>query len=437
VAWAPDATPFVSLYACGRLVGCAGSDEGPPRERLARAFVRALADRRAAALDEAGRAALSAQVSYPSAQRPLAARAAEEAIEVGSDGVALLGPAGEAAVLLPSVARDGALGPAQLLVLLARKAGRPLDRAGARLVALRAEEVAAGDGARFAGDARSLGADWLAARVGDSGQVDGAVDPHSGAALVDDAMPHGRAAVAAAALAACGRRAEAERALAWIGGQLAAALDGRAVRGWPEHPARQAGTLALAVLAGAPLGSRSSGSAPRAAASGLAAALTALARRAEVAAEPWHAAQVVCALGARAPASLWPACQAALERRPWAPWTVLAAAALSDGAARERGARALIDSLRSAPPHRGGCAATAVPELALTALTVEALRGAPGAGARAAMRRGREFLRRWQLLPGRIPAALARAACAGAFPASPVAALLRVDVTAHALLALA
>jgi hypothetical protein len=232
-------------------------------------------------------------------------------------------------------------------------------------------------------------------------------------------MRHGRAAVAAAALAACGRHAEAGRALAWIAAEIAAALSGRAVAGWPHDPARQAGTLALAVIAGAPLAGE----------------LAALAQRAELAREPWHAAQVVCALGPRAPAPLWRACLAALEHRPWAPWTVLAARALSDGAARERGDRALIESLRATAPHLGGCAATAVPEIALTAITVEALRGSRGAAARAAVRRGRAFLARWQHLPGRIPAALSPDACAGAFPASPVAALLRVDVTAHALLA--
>ena len=41
---APDATPFVSLYARGMLRGCFGSDEGRPHERVTRAFLRALDD---------------------------------------------------------------------------------------------------------------------------------------------------------------------------------------------------------------------------------------------------------------------------------------------------------------------------------------------------------------------------------------------------------
>jgi hypothetical protein len=46
VRGAPDATPFVSLYAKGTLRGCYGSGEGAPNERLARAFLHAQDDDR-------------------------------------------------------------------------------------------------------------------------------------------------------------------------------------------------------------------------------------------------------------------------------------------------------------------------------------------------------------------------------------------------------
>jgi len=59
---APDATPFVSTYARGRLVGCFGSDEGAPNERIARAFLRAIADARQQALSSSERAEVVAQV---------------------------------------------------------------------------------------------------------------------------------------------------------------------------------------------------------------------------------------------------------------------------------------------------------------------------------------------------------------------------------------
>ncbi len=48
---APDATPFVSVYAAGRLIGCVGSAEGEPAERVARAFLLAMADPRRTAMN--------------------------------------------------------------------------------------------------------------------------------------------------------------------------------------------------------------------------------------------------------------------------------------------------------------------------------------------------------------------------------------------------
>src|SRR5450631_1087729 len=58
IADAPDATPIVSLYARGALCGCAGVSDGPPAERILRAFVQALGDGRFGGLDSDARAEL-------------------------------------------------------------------------------------------------------------------------------------------------------------------------------------------------------------------------------------------------------------------------------------------------------------------------------------------------------------------------------------------
>ena len=154
-----------------------------------------------------------------------------------------------------------------------------------------------------------------------------------------------------------------------------------------------------------------------------------------LATSPWHAAQVVAALGARAPARLWKACVADLDARPWAPWTAIAARARGDAETFARCEGALVGSVRRAAPHAGGVSVTTVPEVALTALTVEALAGATSADARHAVARAREFLLAWQFTRKRIPAALDHEAALGAFPASPVASVLRCDIVGHAVLA--
>ena len=99
-------------------------------------------------------------------------------------------------------------------------------------------------------------------------------------------------------------------------------------------------------------------------------------------------------------------------------------------------ARALVSSLREGGPHRGGAGVTAVPEVALTAAAIEALAPLTTREARAAVRRGREFLRRWQLLPERLAPWMSPDVALGAFPASPVRDVLRCDITGHALAAL-
>jgi hypothetical protein len=103
---------------------------------------------------------------------------------------------------------------------------------------------------------------------------------------------------------------------------------------------------------------------------------------------------------------------------------------------RARAGRGVADALRTVAPHRGGAAVTPVPEVALTALSVEALTLHPASWARSAAARGGDFLRSLQLVGPRLYGALDPALARGALPASPVADLLRGDVTGHALLAL-
>jgi hypothetical protein len=234
-------------------------------------------------------------------------------------------------------------------------------------------------------------------------------------------MHHGRAAGVVRALDAhLPHAAVAQRARAWLRGAIERALRGGAVDGWPTELAMQAGTLALAQMAGLDFTRE----------------LAELARAEALHASPWHAAQVVAALGTDAPAPLWDRCVADRATRPWAPWTVLAARARRDPGVVGDASRALVASLRSSSPNEGGCNTTEVPETALTALVVEALAGLDDADARAAVRRGRRFLSRLQLVGDAVPAPLDPALADGAFPASPVVDLLRCDVVAHALQAL-
>jgi hypothetical protein len=425
---APDATPFVSLYVDGGLRGCCGCDDGDPGGRLAVAFREAFRDRRFAALGPAERARLAVQVSYVHGVRRVEPREAVRLVEPGTHGLAVVPRARAPAMLLPHVARDRQLDGAVFCEALARKAG--LDAAGWRRASLYLFETddvtlrppGAGDRATSAGASpAALAARWLRERVAADGRVAFAVDARARAVAGAGVMRHGRAAVVIQALAAHGGAAAAVvRARRWLGADIEAALAGRAVAGWPERLGMLAGTLALAALAGV--------RAPE--------ALAAVARRPELAREPWHAAQVAAALGPDTPAALWRACVADLVERPFAPWTALAARARGDAATLARCERALAASVRREAPHAGGVDLAGVPQLAQTAAAVEALAGLPSRAAQAAVARGAAFLRRWQVRPGRVPAPLDPALAAGAFPASPVVDWLRADVTAHALLAL-
>jgi AMMECR1 domain-containing protein len=422
---APDATPFVSLYVRGQLRGCYGCADGPPAERLVRAFFRAANDGRFAALAPEERGSIDAQVSYPRRPLRLDPETAADEVEVGTQGVAFVRDRAPAVIVLPHVARDERLGARELLAALLRKARSSADalRDGA-LYAFETEDVVisrTSTGRRPRASGTAAAAEWLATLVDAEGAITFAIDSRSRRPVPFGEMHHGRAAVVIQALAAHGKHPSlVMRARRRLAADIRAGLGGAQVDGWSDNPELVAGTLALAVLAGVPLvsdllafigGQRR----PRAA---------------------WHAAQVVAALGRRAPDDLWAFCIADLDRRPFAPWTLIAADARGDRVVSLRVARVVADGLRVGRPHRGGASMTPLPETALTALCVEALARQSAPWSRAAVARGREFVARRQLLGPLIPAALDPRLAHGAFSASPVVDLLRCDITAHALLAM-
>jgi AMMECR1 domain-containing protein len=420
---APDATPFVTLYEHGRVRGCVGFAAGPPSERAVRAFLNALADSRFAGANERTRKVLVAQISYAVSPRPIAFDAFLETFEPGTHGAVFVPTGAPAAVLLPQVARDGRLDARGFLDALARKARLQRDDlAKGTLHLFHAESVGSRAVATGDEDAVDRAAAWLARQVAREGSIRFAVDPHTGADLGRGTMYHGRAATLVHALAAHGGYASVvTRARRWLAREIDAALASRAVEAWPADPAMIAGTLALAVRAGLDVRSRLR-------------AFVQETARAQTSA--WHAAQVVTALGTDAPRGLWASCVRDLETRPFAPWTALAARAVGDASVLARTERALVESIRRDAPHRGGAAVTSVPETALTAIVVEALAASRDASAKHAVRRAREFLRALQFTGERLPVSIDPAVGDGAFPASPVNATLRCDITAHALLAL-
>jgi hypothetical protein len=102
----------------------------------------------------------------------------------------------------------------------------------------------------------------------------------------------------------------------------------------------------------------------------------------------------------------------------------------------KRCAPTLRASIRTNAPHEGGVGFTSIPEVALTAVTVEALVHAEDADSRRAVARARQFLLAWQNDPARPRGPVDPEVARGGFPLSPVNDALRSDVTAHALLAL-
>jgi hypothetical protein len=423
---APDAAPFVALYAGGRLCGCFGSDEGPPGERLMRAFLRALSDPRFSPIAPADRRGLVASVSYVRDARSCSRGELLSWVEPGTHGIGLLRPPedGGPVILLPSVAREGGLAAAELLASLLRKAGVKDSGEGLQFFLFETDTVVCrprpSPASRSACDAAAA---WLARLVAPDGRVSFAVDARTGRHSPVGAMHHGRAAVVLQALAQHGgQQRRVARGRAWLEREARGSLAGEPAPGWPREPPQVAGTLALAVLGGARLRAE---------------LRAAVADPAPVLGAPWHAAQVVTALGAEAPEAIWRACVRDLEAHPWSPWTVLAARARGDAAVLEQAERALVDSVRAKEPYVGGVTpnpSRPVPETALTAVTAEALAPSTDRAAKAALARARAFLLRWQFTAE--GPAMIHPSTIGAFPASPIAPLLRGDITAHALVAL-
>ena len=136
-------------------------------------------------------------------------------------------------------------------------------------------------------------------------------------------------------------------------------------------------------------------------------------------ASPWHLAQVASALGpTRTPDVVWSAVVRSLDARPFSPYALMAARARGDAEVVERCARAIIAGM----PR----------ETALAAAAIEALLPLRTTEAKRAVREGRAFVLARQILD--VPAAL-HPRTLGAFRASPIAPILRCDVTAHAALA--
>jgi hypothetical protein len=257
------------------------------------------------------------------------------------------------------------------------------------------------------------------------GAVTFARDARTGAAIDVGKMHHARGAAVLQALAMHGgHKAAVARGRARMAVEIRHALAGKEVDGWPTEAAEVAGTLAHAVRAGVPVRDE-----------GIAYVNEHAAAIAQVA---WHAGQVVAAFGRAAPPALWDACLRDLEHQPWAPWTVLGFSARGEPAARaEKAVSGLVATVRAKPPHDGAIVMTKTAEVAITALTVEALLAYPAApGAREAIRLARAFLAKQQLLRSTTPASFVTTESEGAFVATPTSTLLRGDVTAHALLAM-
>ncbi len=400
--FAPDATPYVSLYANGVLRGCYGSPEGAPPERLARAFLLALADARYGGVSARERGALEADVAYIRHAAPVRADEAADAFEPGVQGVAH-GEGAKTTVLLPSVAREKGHDARATLELLWRKAKAPASGEGLVWV-LDVEEVSS----RGVYDEDALGAArrFLESLVGRGGEVAFLVDPASGERHVEGPMRLGRAAVALEALARL-RSPKARTARDWLTRAMGKPSEAR--------PDMWLGTLALA--------QRATIETPLA---------TVAAQIDPASCSPWHAAQAAAALGKDTPDALWQLCVRSLETRPLAPYVLMAARLRGDREVATRCAGALIDAIRTEAPFRGGADFTEIPETALTAVSVEALHGLPAG--RAAERRARAFLLARQVRD--VPAAM-HPAVLGAFRASSIAPVLRCDITGHAVLALA
>jgi len=256
---------------------------------------------------------------------------------------------------------------------------------------------------------------WLAARVGETGAVEFALDARTRQPEAVGQLQHGRAAIALRALSAHGGHRQAvERGSMRLRADVTAALGGAVVPGWPDDPALVAATLALVQLAFVDVTE----------------ALVAAAHDPDLARTPWYAAEVSTALGVATPEPVWAACVRGLDGDGWAPWTAMAARVRGDAAVFDRCEAELVRVVGA----DGAVVGPHGPEIARTAATVEALEPFESAGARAAAERACGFLARCQLAELEDP--LHAGSIDGAFPLVPDGDLLRTDATAHALLAL-
>ncbi|HET7544812.1 MAG TPA: AMMECR1 domain-containing protein [Polyangiaceae bacterium] len=420
---APDATPIVSLYAQGAMCGCAGVSDGPPGERILRAFVQAMGDNRFGGLAPKARAELRCQLSYARIVHAVTPDRVPDVLEVGKHGLVIAFP-GRPVTLLPEVARDHSLDAEGVLQALERKSEKsraawPAD--GLFLFETESVQARQTETPPLERNPITAAAAWLATRVDNKGRVTFGLSPRTGEQHRKSAMFHGRAAILVRALLSQRvGRAAATRARRWLEVELVRALAGQPVEQFPTEPALIAGTLALAVMSGIELHD----------------ALVEYAARPELLSVPWHAAQVVAALGSHAPDPLWNACKRHLEVEPWAPWTALAAKARGDSETFARATEALIAAVPESGPFAGGVGPNSVPELARTAATVEALLSVDSTAARAARARARVFLLEHQINGNNYLLTADPELVHGAFPQTPVHDYLQIDVTGHALLAL-
>jgi hypothetical protein len=254
-------------------------------------------------------------------------------------------------------------------------------------------------------------AGWLARQIDADGHLHGCRDVR-GESATHGEMPHGRAAVVLSALRAHGGHAAAAAGLAlYITTDLQAADDGQPPAGWPVSAWMAAGTYALACLGGLPFYDA------------LLRHLEALPREPPHAFEAaWHAGQIATALGTQCPEWIWLLCKQPLAAGVLAPWSARAASVRDDRVGWSVGRDALVAWLQSIDPATPNALVAA----ALEALECDTERDDHAA---LAIKQGRAHLHAAQLGDD-------AGAGAGAFAISAQQPLLRVDVTAHALLAL-
>jgi len=418
IAQAPPASPIVAIYGSGRMVGCALSRlDASGSKRLVRAFL-AASGNVGLSREEAN---LSLEVNYARTFRWVDDPAS---IEVGREGIALVGAETGPVLLMPQVARDWGADAPGFVALLHEKAGRRID--GARLAAwttdrivgrLTMEEDASAEAAEETGATDAdYAAAWLARLVQADGSMVFAIDPVRRILQPTGELHHARAAIAIEALAKHGGYAsEVRRARRALGRDIERALTGGVGPGWPIEKERVAGTLALSAWAGVDVR----------------AILRKWVEDDFLVAHPWQAAQVALALGRETPKSLWKACLADIARAPFAPWTALAAKSVGDEVGYRKAAAAIAGSIATTRPHEGGVRVTPVPECGLTAVAAHALTGAKEH--RDVAKKAIRFVKQRQLLPGSIPAAVDPGLALGGFSATPVNDLLRGDIVGHAL----